>query len=67
MVNVNGNWDIINKNVHIAHFTLVNLAMSTSTSILSANFPHVYGGRPRERLSNLRFGVTLTFKLTAGF
>ena len=26
-----------------------------------------YGGRPRGKFSNLRFGVTLTFKLIAGF
>ena len=30
-------------------------------------FSACYGGRPRGRFSNLRFGVTLTFKLIAGF
>ena len=41
--------------------------MSISPSILSADFPHTYGGRPRERFPDLRFGATLTFKLIAGF
>ena len=45
----------------------VVVAMSISAPILSANFPHVYGGRPRGRFSNLRFGATLTLKLIAGF
>ena len=31
-------------------------------------FHHVYSGRsPRGRFSNLRFGLTLTFKLIVGF
>ena len=30
-------------------------------------FSACYGGRPRERFSGLRFGVTLTFKLIPGF
>ena len=40
-----------------------SLTMSTSAPILS----DVYGGRPRDRFSNLPFEVTLTFKLTARF
>ena len=43
------------------------VAMSTSAPIFLTNFSHVYGGRPRGRFSNLRFGVTLTFKLIAIF
>ena len=30
-------------------------------------FSACYGGTPRERFSDLRFGATLTFKLIAGF
>ena len=46
---------------------LLRVAMLTSAPILSADFPHAYGGRPRKIFSDLRFGATLTFKLIAGF
>ena len=44
---------------------IIIIAMSTSASILSADFPHAYGGRPRGGFPDLRFGATLTFKLIA--
>ena len=33
----------------------------------AGRFSACFGGRPHGRFSNLRFGVTLTFKLIAGF
>ena len=43
---------------------LLPIAMSTSTPILSADFPHAMA---RGSFPNLRLGATLTFKLIVGF
>ena len=51
----------------VLSYVSIWIAMSTFTPILSASFPHVYGGRPRGRFLNLCFGATLKFELIAGF
>ena len=69
-----GIWEVVFFFVpeEIVYSFLVYYILEKSSDLnIRANFVGTflacYGGRPRGKFSNLRFGVTLTFKLIAGF
>ena len=51
----------------LENWPLDQLFLVISTSDFVGRFSACYDGRPRGRFLDLRFGVTLTFKLIAGF